>query len=72
VGHTGLVAVRKATAGAQMNRCGICKRELNVASDPTTEDCGGDCLRCMADAGDPDAINAMSRFVELRARDVLL
>jgi len=39
--------------------CNICSRVLNVADDPTTKDCGGDCLRCMAEAGDPDCIKAM-------------
>ena len=38
----------------QTPTCGICKRPLNQPGDPTTEDCGGDCLRCMAEAGDPD------------------
>ena len=35
--------------------CGICKRLLNDPSDRTTKDCGGDCLRCMAECGDEDA-----------------
>jgi hypothetical protein len=34
-------------------RCNICKRELDVDSDPFSTDCGGDCLACMADADDP-------------------
>lgn len=35
--------------------CNICKRPMNKDDDPTSENCGGDCLRCMADhAGDPD------------------
>ncbi len=29
-------------------KCTICKRELNDPDDPSTGDCGGDCLRCMA------------------------
>ncbi len=41
------------------NHCQICKRALNVKDDPSTEDCGGDCLRCMAEAGDPSAILVM-------------
>jgi hypothetical protein len=39
--------------------CHICKRLLDDPADPTTEDCGGDCLRCMAEAGDPDCLRAM-------------
>lgn len=34
--------------------CGICNRPLGTS--PDTVDCGGDCLRCMAEAGDPDCI----------------
>lgn len=42
--------------------CTICKRKLNT-SDPTTKDCGGDCLRCMAVYGlDPDCIEEMRRI----------
>jgi hypothetical protein len=36
--------------------CLICKRLLNNPNDPLSMDCGGDCLQCMADAGDPDCI----------------
>lgn len=39
--------------------CATCKRVLGMAGDPSTADCGGDCLRCMAEAGDPDCIAAM-------------
>jgi hypothetical protein len=42
--------------------CNICGRTLDDPSDPTTEDCGGDCLRCMAEAGDPDCIAAMAEL----------
>lgn len=28
--------------------CGICKRPLNLIEDPLSVNCGGDCLRCMA------------------------
>lgn len=41
-------------------RCTICKRELNTPGDPTTIDCGGDCLKCMAEAGDPEAVKDMA------------
>lgn len=39
-------------------KCGICGRTLNDGT-PESLDCGGDCLRCMADAGDPDAQAAL-------------
>lgn len=38
--------------------CNICGRILNQPDDPSTLDCGGDCQRCMAAAGDPDCIAA--------------
>jgi rRNA maturation endonuclease Nob1 len=38
-------------------RCHFCKRVLDNPDDPFSEDCGGDCLQCMADiAEDPDAV----------------
>lgn len=43
-----------------MNRCNICKRELDVPGVPESKDCGGDCLHCMAYiALDPDAREAL-------------
>lgn len=34
--------------------CKTCGKLLNVDGDQSTQDCGGDCVRCMAEAGDPD------------------
>lgn len=40
--------------------CHFCRRLLDQPDDPTTLDCGGDCLKCMAEiAEDPDCITAM-------------
>jgi hypothetical protein len=39
--------------------CAICRRPLNQPGHADTEDCGGDCLRCMAECYDPDAVAAM-------------
>lgn len=39
--------------------CQSCNDPLNVAGDPTSLDCGGDCRRCMANAGDPDCLKSM-------------
>ncbi len=36
--------------------CGICKTPMDQPDKPATLNCGGDCRRCMADAGDPDCI----------------
>jgi len=38
------------------SHCNICHQLLNQPSDPLSMDCGGDCVKCMADAGDPDCI----------------
>lgn len=41
-------------------QCHICKREMH--DGPPYDDrvnCGGDCVRCMAECGDPDCIEAM-------------
>lgn len=40
-------------------RCAICKRLLGNPEDPASVNCGGDCLQCMADCGDPDCIAAI-------------
>ena len=45
-----------------MSNCLICGCELDDPSDLTTRDCGGDCLACMAEAGDPDSIAAMEEI----------
>jgi hypothetical protein len=47
-----------------MNTCLICKRPLGTA--PELQDCGGDCLECMAEAGDPDAQVEMYRILQER------
>lgn len=44
--------------------CRICRRQLDNPDDPLSRDCGGDCLLCMAEAGDPeckDAVIAVAR-----------
>lgn len=45
-----------------MSNCHICKRELDNPKDPVSDDCGGDCVLCMADAGDPDCIKRLWVF----------
>lgn len=45
--------------------CNICKRLLDDPKDPTTENCGGDCLRCMAEfAEDPDCMTPYIRILK--------
>jgi hypothetical protein len=41
-------------------KCDTCGRLLDVPSDPRSTNCGGDCLQCMADAGDPDCIKSIA------------
>lgn len=43
--------------------CKICKCVLNDSSSPATKDCGGDCLACVAAAGDPDCIKALEEIM---------
>lgn len=45
-----------------MAECLICKRVLDNPEDPLSVDCGGDCLQCMADCDDPDAVAAVERL----------
>ena len=42
--------------------CGICGQELNVPLNPETLDCGGDCLKCMNDSGDPECEETLRRL----------
>lgn len=44
--------------------CQICNRLLNNPNDPYSEDCGGDCLKCMAECGDPECEEAVRRIDE--------
>lgn len=41
--------------------CRICGQQLDQPGKPDTGDCAGDCVRCMADCGDPDALETMSK-----------
>lgn len=43
-------------------RCKICGVILNQVGEPFTEDCGGDCLSCMAEAGDPEAVQKFRKL----------
>lgn len=43
-------------------KCKTCKCKLDDPDDPTSRDCGGDCLKCMAEAGDPDCVEAMAEI----------
>jgi hypothetical protein len=46
-------------------RCQLCKRVLDDPADATTRNCGGDCLKCMAEIGeDPDCIRALREITK--------
>ena len=47
-----------------MSNCSICSVILDDPKDLTTEDCGGDCLYCMYESGDPDATMALVKIYE--------
>lgn len=47
------------TQNADPCRCNICRVLLNQEGKPETRDCGGDCLRCVADCGDLDCAREM-------------
>jgi len=42
-----------------VSKCRICGQELNVPFKPETLDRGGDCLKCMADSGDPECVETL-------------
>ena len=42
-----------------ISRCRICGQTLNVPSKSETLDCGGDCLKCMADSGDSECVEML-------------
>ncbi len=44
-------------------RCSFCKRLLDNAEDPYSVDCGGDCVKCMAEVvQDPDCIKHLEEI----------
>jgi len=45
-------------------KCRICGQELNIPFKPETLDCGGDCLKCMADSGDPECEETLRRLLD--------
>jgi len=47
-----------------MKTCRTCERPLDDPKDPTTNDCGSDCLRCAALLGDREAREALAKIVE--------
>lgn len=47
-------------------QCSTCTRKLNNPADPLSRSCGGDCVECMADAGDPEELRKIA--AELNSR----
>jgi anti-anti-sigma factor len=50
------------------SRCRICGQELNIPLKPETRDCGGDCLKCMADSGDPESVETLRQTLVHRGQ----
>lgn len=46
--------------------CKTCNKELTQENDPASRDCGGDCVECMAEAGDPDCKLVMYDVLKAR------
>lgn len=42
--------------------CATCGKELDHPKDETSMNCGGDCVECMADAGDPECVEHMNQI----------
>lgn len=53
-----------------MRNCLTCKRHLDNPIDPFSRDCGGDCLVCMAQAGDPECIKSIVDIVAMQPRTI--
>jgi hypothetical protein len=50
-----------------MSNCSFCKRPLNDPRDRSTDDCGGDCVLCMAEiVEDPSSIRYCREILNLR------
>lgn len=41
-------------------RCTTCTTPLDMPGRPWTRNCGGGCLACMAEAGDPECVEAIA------------
>ena len=51
-----------------MGHCSICNRALDVADDPYSLNCGGDCLMCLAEARDPDCVRMVLEIAKKDAK----
>lgn len=56
-----------AGCAAQDGFCRICATPLNQPNSPATKDCGGDCLGCMASAGDEQCQRELDEAVARKA-----
>lgn len=45
----------------ESHACRICGQQFDRPGKPDTGDCGSDCVRCMADYRDPDALETMRK-----------
>ncbi len=62
----GTIEMRPVSLTAKGQRCcSICETPLDLPGRLWTRDCGGDCLACMAEVGDPDAVAAMGGWLPI-------
>lgn len=45
-------------------RCDFCGRFLSIDPKSDQYDCGGTCLRCMAEGGDPECVEHLKEIEE--------
>ena len=49
--------------------CTLCGAPLDVPGRPWSRNCGGDCIACMAEAGDPECEEAVAAMRAGEARN---
>jgi len=54
-----------------MSYCNICKVQLNQPGLIETTDCGGDCLLCMVNAGDPGCEHVLYTGISRQVRELV-
>jgi hypothetical protein len=58
-----VAVIHKSQTARLALHCQICQRLLDDPIDPVRSmDCGGDCLKCLADCGDTDCIAEMAKI----------
>jgi hypothetical protein len=53
-----------------MANCQLCGRLLDNPKDLESKNCGGDCLRCMADCDDPQAKQKLDKISKRKNKNI--